>query len=73
MCSNRSIHPVPLLNLLSFEHIMGLSDVQYGGDGPTTQFICGYLLCDQRFNPMLGAIPEVIVLSYQDNAEIQTR
>ncbi len=66
MCSNRSIHPVPLLNLLSFEHIKGLSDVQYGGDGMKTQFICGYLLCDQRFNPMLGAIPEVIVLSYQD-------
>jgi len=71
MCSNRSIHPVPLLNLLSFEHIKGLSDVQYGGSGTKTQFICGYLLCDQRFNPMLGAIPEVIVLLSQDKSNIQ--
>ncbi|HKJ43610.1 MAG TPA: AraC family transcriptional regulator [Sunxiuqinia sp.] len=66
MFSDRSIRPVPLQKLLSMENILGLSDVKYGGEGTKTQFICGYLLCDQRFNPLLGAIPEVIVLTPVD-------
>ena len=62
MCSNLNIYPVPLMKLLTFENIAGLTDVEYGGNGDRTQFICGYLLCDQRFNPLLGAVPEVITL-----------
>lgn len=41
----------------------GKANLKYGGAGKKAQFICGYLLCDQRFNPLLGALPEVIVLS----------
>ena len=40
------------------------SVVVEGGGGPErTHFICGFLGCDARpFNPLLGALPEVIVL-----------
>jgi AraC-like DNA-binding protein len=48
-----------------FDKTVRFSDVEYGGNGDKTQFICGYLLCDQRFNPLLGAMPELIILSPQ--------
>lgn len=69
MSSNPSLHPVPLLDVLKFEEIKGLPKVEYGGAGDKTQFVCGYLMCDQRFNPMLGAIPEVIILRKETGEE----
>ncbi len=63
MCSNVEIHPVAAIQLNAFEKSVRFSDVEYGGNGAKTQFICGYLLCDQRFNPLLGAVPKVLILS----------
>lgn len=65
MCSQPNLHPQPLLKLIAFEQISRWSKVTYGGEGDKTQFICGYLLCDQRFNPLLGAVPDVLILSPQ--------
>lgn len=32
------------------------------GDGaPETRLVCGYLRCDQRFNPLVGALPALLV------------
>jgi len=67
MGSSMELQPQPLFNLLSFEEISKQASVSYGGEGDRTQLVCGYLLCDQRFNPMLGAIPEVIILSESVN------
>jgi AraC-like DNA-binding protein len=71
MCSKVNLPPQPLLRLMSFEKVMEYSTIKYGGNGEATQFVCGYLLCDQRFNPLLGAIPEVIVLRPAGRAEPQ--
>ncbi|HEX6982022.1 MAG TPA: AraC family transcriptional regulator [Balneolaceae bacterium] len=38
-------------------------NITYGGKGDLTRFICGYLECDYRFNPLLGALPPVILIS----------
>jgi len=35
----------------------GLAHVTFGGGGALTRFVCGYLQCDQRFNPLMGALP----------------
>lgn len=35
--------------------------VEYGGGGAEGRFVCGYLRCDQRFNPLIGALPMLIV------------
>ncbi len=32
----------------------------FGGGGPATRFVCGYLQCDQRFNPLMGALPVLL-------------
>ncbi len=39
-----------------------LDQLVLGGGGKTTRFICGYLNCDQRFNPLLGALPNILVV-----------
>lgn len=35
--------------------------VAYGGGGAEGRLVCGYLRCDQRFNPLIGALPTLIV------------
>ncbi len=63
MYSRLDAPPVHLLRILNPEQVGGLSTLEYGGHGEKTQFICGYLLCDQRFNPLLGTVPDVLILS----------
>jgi AraC-like DNA-binding protein len=63
MGSTLDCNPVPVVRLLTPEALEGKSPLRHGGTGKKAQFICGYLLCDQRFNPLLGALPEVMVLS----------
>lgn len=36
-----------------------LPQVTFGGGGRTSRFICGYLNCDQRFAPLLSALPTI--------------
>ena len=40
----------------------GIAEVVGGSMGEMTQLICGYLHCDQRFNPLIGALPDVMVV-----------
>ena len=43
------------------------------GPGEETQFVCGFLHCDLRFNPLIGALPELIVVHpCDDGAEAET-
>jgi len=39
-----------------------LPQVTFGGGGRTSRFICGYLNCDQRFAPLLSALPTMLVV-----------
>lgn len=63
MCSSFSPSPVQVVQLLTPDIMTGNSPLTYGGSGDKVQFVCGYLFCDQRFNPLLGAVPEVIILT----------
>lgn len=38
-----------------------------GGRGATSRFICGYLNCDQKFNPLAGALPNILVVRAADD------
>jgi AraC family transcriptional regulator, alkane utilization regulator len=68
MCSKLQLSPVPILKLLHFEDIRGLPEINLGGGGEKISFICGYLKCDQQFNPLIGALPEVLVLSPENES-----
>jgi AraC-like DNA-binding protein len=42
----------------------GLMRIRHGGDGPRTQFICGYMACDKRLcRPLLSGLPRMLRVS----------
>jgi AraC-like DNA-binding protein len=52
--------PVPVNEILPPQPWSGLPVVRYGGGGPVTQMVCGYLECeDLLFNPFLRALPRL--------------
>ena len=41
--------------------------LSYGGGGRTSRFVCGYLNCDQRFGPLVEALPTMLVVRSRDD------
>ena len=41
--------------------------LSYGGGGRTSRFVCGYLNCDQRFGPLVSALPTMMVVRSRDD------
>ena len=39
----------------------------FGGGGRASRFVCGYLNCDQRFGPLIGALPTMLVVRSRDD------
>jgi len=60
MCSHVGTRPQPISSLLPSQTSDAIPQVDHGGGGETTRFVCGYLHCDQRFNPLIGALPTVL-------------
>jgi len=44
-----------------------LPQVSFGGGGRSSRFICGYLNCDQRFGPLVSALPTMLVVRSRDD------
>jgi AraC-like DNA-binding protein len=48
--------------------------VEIGGSGSPAKFVCGYLGCDARpFNPLLSALPSMLVVKASDGSGALTR
>ena len=62
MCSHPGTKPTPINAVFSQSSPDATLQVAFGGGGKKARFICGYLNCDQRFNPMLGALPTMLVV-----------
>jgi AraC-like DNA-binding protein len=63
LTSRPGLEPVPLgplLERISSERIL---QVEHGQGEETGRFVCGYLGCDQRFNPLIGALPTLLLVS----------
>ena len=41
--------------------------LSFGGGGQTSRFVCGYLNCDQRFGPLVEALPTMLVVRSRDD------
>lgn len=41
--------------------------LSYGGGGRTSRFVCGYLNCDQRFGPLVDALPTMLLVRSRDD------
>ncbi len=49
-----------------------LPQVRFGGGGRQSRFICGYLCCEHRFNPLVGSMPTILLVrSRNDYAGIE--
>lgn len=57
----------PIGTLLSRNSHGDLPLVEFGGGGQKSRFLCGYLNCDQRFNPLLGALPTMLLVRFDGN------
>ena len=60
MASDLSLEPSAMKDLLPKLPSLGTPAVNHGGGGEVARFICGYLHCDQKFNPLFGTLPKLI-------------
>lgn len=68
MGNEQQADPVPLSALLPPLTNGDIPVVEIEGPGQVTRFICGFLQCDQQFNPLLRALPDALVVSNRDQA-----
>ena len=68
MSSQMGAKPRPISALLPSQPSEEIPQLDYGGGGEATRFVCGYLHCDQRFNPLIGALPTVLSVCGRDSA-----
>ena len=43
------------------------AQLTFGGGGHTSRFVCGYLNCDQRFSPLVEALPTMLLVRSRDD------
>jgi hypothetical protein len=62
MSSDPGLRPVPMKQLQAQYPRDQIAVLQHGGGGEKANFICGYLHSDQRFSPLLDAMPELVCI-----------
>lgn len=60
--SGPGLTPVPMISVLPPLPPEGFIVIGDDRLGETSQILCGFLHCDQRFHPLLGALPELMVV-----------
>jgi AraC family transcriptional regulator, alkane utilization regulator len=60
MASDLGLTPVPIKTIFAQPLRDQITVLKHGGGGEETQFICGYLHSDQRFSPLLDALPALL-------------
>lgn len=68
MSSHIGARPRPIGDLLPPQSSERMPQLDYGGGGDATRLVCGYLHCDQRFNPLIGALPAILIVCGRDRA-----
>ncbi|MGH2670742.1 MAG: AraC family transcriptional regulator [bacterium] len=72
LASDLSLSPTPMASILPSPSARVMQRLVHGGGGAQTRFVCGFLHCDQKFNPLLGALPPVLcVRSREDSAVVE--
>jgi AraC-like DNA-binding protein len=62
MRSRGAATATPLASLLSPGKYDERPQLSFGGGGSTSRFVCGYLNCDQRFSPLVEALPTMLLV-----------
>ena len=67
MRSHGAKTPTPLTSIFSPGRYDEPPQLSYGGGGRTSRFVCGYLNCDQRFSPLVEALPTMLLVRSRDD------
>jgi AraC-like DNA-binding protein len=71
MRSHAGASPIPIGSVFSQGSPDGLLQVAFGGGGQKSRFICGYLNCDQKFNPMAKSLPTMLVVRSREEYVVE--
>ena len=64
---SRDGRTTPLTSMFSPGHADEPPQLSFGGGGRTSRFVCGYLNCDQRFSPLVEALPTMLLVRSRDD------
>ena len=67
MRSHGAATATPLTSIFSPGEHDEPPQLSYGGGGRTSRFVCGYLNCDQRFSPLVEALPTMLLVRSRDD------
>src|SRR6185436_12566726 len=67
MRSHDAATPTPITSIFSPGTYDEPPQLSYGGGGRTSRFVCGYLNCDQRFSPLVEALPTMLLVRSRDD------
>jgi AraC-like DNA-binding protein len=67
MRSHGAGQATPLASIFSAGEHDEPPQLSYGGGGRTSRFVCGYLNCDQRFSPLVEALPTMLLVRRRDD------
>src|SRR4029453_13660431 len=59
--------PIPISSIFSLGKHDEPAQLSYGGGGRSSRFVCGYLNCDQRFSPLVEALPTMMLVRSRDD------
>jgi AraC-like DNA-binding protein len=67
MLSAAAVQPTPIASLLASSSADEPPRFSFGGGGTASRFLCGYLNCEQRFEPLVDALPTMLVVRSRDD------
>ena len=67
MGSRDAAKPTPIGAVFAGGSRDELPQICFGGGGPESHLVCGYLNCDQRFSPLVGALPTMLLVRSRDD------
>jgi AraC-like DNA-binding protein len=67
MRSHAAATATPLASIFSPGKYDEPPQLSYGGGGRTSRLVCGYLNCDQRFSPLVEALPTMLLVRSRDD------
>jgi len=70
LTSDPNLKPIPIKDIFVPPADGQIAALEYGGGGDETRFICGYLHSDQRFGPLMDAMPALLCVRVRTGALI---
>jgi AraC-like DNA-binding protein len=70
MGSDLSLKPKPMKELIPKIPWPGMPALSDDGGGEVARFVCGYLHCDQKFNPLFGTLPKLLCVRSREGGVV---